>query len=230
MPICSVVFIFRGTWNAQGTWRSFTKTEMGTNSFCYFLLSCCIWYKRWCLKKKYVYVFIIVLLIRLRKEEISALSGPNEFAEFYSRLRTVKEFHRKHPNEVSYSVSSCQSHAFKTKLSLLIFSFSNKHSFFVLKVFGYYFCSLYIAYSDITWSDIGGERARERVASGHQKEGRTWKKGAAEHSFCCVNEVLRATRKRDGLTSRSSHVYLYFLLLRVRWWTLSGRGGALVVH
>ncbi|KAK8788213.1 hypothetical protein V5799_022010, partial [Amblyomma americanum] len=35
----------------------------------------------------------------LRKEEIAALSGPNEFAEFYSRLRAIKEFHRKHPNE-----------------------------------------------------------------------------------------------------------------------------------
>lgn len=40
-----------------------------------------------------------------RKEEISALSGPNEFAEFYSRLRGIKEFHRKHPNEVSIPMS-----------------------------------------------------------------------------------------------------------------------------
>lgn len=40
-----------------------------------------------------------------RKEEISTLSGPNEFAEFYSRLRTIKEFHRKHPNEVSIPMS-----------------------------------------------------------------------------------------------------------------------------
>ena len=36
----------------------------------------------------------------LRKEEIAALSGPNEFAEFYSRLKIIKDFHRKHPNEV----------------------------------------------------------------------------------------------------------------------------------
>lgn len=36
----------------------------------------------------------------LRKEEISSLSGPNEFAEFYARLRAIKEFHRKHPNEI----------------------------------------------------------------------------------------------------------------------------------
>ncbi|CAG0882889.1 unnamed protein product [Darwinula stevensoni] len=34
-----------------------------------------------------------------RKEEIAALSGPNEFAEFYARLKGVKEFHKKHPNE-----------------------------------------------------------------------------------------------------------------------------------
>ncbi|XP_027043933.1 splicing factor 3A subunit 3-like [Pocillopora damicornis] len=37
----------------------------------------------------------------LRKEEVSALSGPNEFAEFYARLRSLKEYHRKFPNEVA---------------------------------------------------------------------------------------------------------------------------------
>ena len=36
-----------------------------------------------------------------RKEEVSALSGPNEFAEFYSRLKEIKDFHRRHPGEVS---------------------------------------------------------------------------------------------------------------------------------
>ncbi|OBS81667.1 hypothetical protein A6R68_20128 [Neotoma lepida] len=35
----------------------------------------------------------------LRKEELNAISGPNEFAEFYNRLKQIKEFHRKHPNE-----------------------------------------------------------------------------------------------------------------------------------
>ena len=39
----------------------------------------------------------------MRKEEISALSGPNEFAEFYSRLRVIKDYHRKYPNEVTSS-------------------------------------------------------------------------------------------------------------------------------
>ncbi|ETE60248.1 Splicing factor 3A subunit 3, partial [Ophiophagus hannah] len=34
-------------------------------------------------------------------EELGAISGPNEFAEFYNRLKQIKEFHRKHPNEVS---------------------------------------------------------------------------------------------------------------------------------
>ena len=29
-----------------------------------------------------------------RKEEVQALSGPNEFKEFYDRLKAVKEFHR----------------------------------------------------------------------------------------------------------------------------------------
>uniref|UniRef100_A0A8C4T338 Splicing factor 3a, subunit 3 n=1 Tax=Erpetoichthys calabaricus TaxID=27687 RepID=A0A8C4T338_ERPCA len=36
----------------------------------------------------------------MRKEELNAISGPNEFAEFYNRLKHIKEFHRKHPNEV----------------------------------------------------------------------------------------------------------------------------------
>ena len=34
-----------------------------------------------------------------RKEEVAALSGPNEFAEFYSRLKQIKDFHRRHPGE-----------------------------------------------------------------------------------------------------------------------------------
>lgn len=37
----------------------------------------------------------------MRKEEVSALSGPNEFAEFYGRLRGLKDYHRKFPNEVN---------------------------------------------------------------------------------------------------------------------------------
>lgn len=40
---------------------------------------------------------------RLRKEEVAALSGPNEFAEFYSRLRSLKDYHRKFPNEVYFA-------------------------------------------------------------------------------------------------------------------------------
>ncbi|XP_026485324.1 splicing factor 3A subunit 3 [Vanessa tameamea] len=41
----------------------------------------------------------------LRKEEIAALSGPNEFQEFYARLKQIKEFHRKHPNEICVPMS-----------------------------------------------------------------------------------------------------------------------------
>ncbi|KAK3577830.1 hypothetical protein CHS0354_000224 [Potamilus streckersoni] len=41
----------------------------------------------------------------MRKEEVQALSGPNEFAEFYSRLKQIKDFHRKHPNEISIPMS-----------------------------------------------------------------------------------------------------------------------------
>ena len=29
-----------------------------------------------------------------RREEVQALSGPNEFKEFYERFKGVKEFHR----------------------------------------------------------------------------------------------------------------------------------------
>lgn len=42
----------------------------------------------------------IFLYDRMRKDELTAISGPNEFAEFYNRLKQIKEFHRKHPNEV----------------------------------------------------------------------------------------------------------------------------------
>ncbi|CAG9579737.1 unnamed protein product [Danaus chrysippus] len=41
----------------------------------------------------------------IRKEEIAALSGPNEFQEFYARLKQIKEFHRKHPNEICVPMS-----------------------------------------------------------------------------------------------------------------------------
>lgn len=36
-----------------------------------------------------------------RKAEVAALTGPNEFQEFYTRLKQIKDFYRKHPNEVS---------------------------------------------------------------------------------------------------------------------------------
>lgn len=40
-----------------------------------------------------------------RKAEIQALSGPNEFTEFYERLKQIKEFYKKHPNEISVPLS-----------------------------------------------------------------------------------------------------------------------------
>ena len=40
-----------------------------------------------------------------RKNEVQALSGPNEFTEFYSRLKSIKEFYRRHPNEISVPMS-----------------------------------------------------------------------------------------------------------------------------
>lgn len=35
----------------------------------------------------------------LQKEELSVISRPNEFAELYNRLKQIKEFHQKHPDE-----------------------------------------------------------------------------------------------------------------------------------
>ena len=34
-----------------------------------------------------------------RREEVAKLSGPNEFGEFYERLKQIKDFHRRHPGE-----------------------------------------------------------------------------------------------------------------------------------
>ncbi|CAH0559277.1 unnamed protein product [Brassicogethes aeneus] len=40
-----------------------------------------------------------------RKAEVAALTGPNEFNEFYNRLKQIKDFYRKHPNEISVPMS-----------------------------------------------------------------------------------------------------------------------------
>ena len=36
---------------------------------------------------------------------MQALSGPNEFVEFYARLKAIRDFHKKHPNEISVPMS-----------------------------------------------------------------------------------------------------------------------------
>ncbi|XP_041354967.1 splicing factor 3A subunit 3-like [Gigantopelta aegis] len=41
----------------------------------------------------------------LRKEEIQALAGPNEYSEFRSRLTAIDRFYHQHPNEVSVPMS-----------------------------------------------------------------------------------------------------------------------------
>uniref|UniRef100_A0A2K6TM57 Matrin-type domain-containing protein n=1 Tax=Saimiri boliviensis boliviensis TaxID=39432 RepID=A0A2K6TM57_SAIBB len=41
----------------------------------------------------------------LPKEKLNAISGPNEFAEFYNRLKQIKEFHQKHPYEICVPMS-----------------------------------------------------------------------------------------------------------------------------
>lgn len=37
----------------------------------------------------------------VRKREMEAIAGPNEFAEFYARLKILKDAHRRNPDEVS---------------------------------------------------------------------------------------------------------------------------------
>ncbi|XP_034253187.1 splicing factor 3A subunit 3 [Thrips palmi] len=41
----------------------------------------------------------------LRKDEVASMSGPNEFADFYARLKVIKEFYRRHPDEISVPMS-----------------------------------------------------------------------------------------------------------------------------
>lgn len=49
-----------------------------------------------------------------RKEEIASISGPNDFTEFYNRLKSVKDFHRQHPHQVrsSYFYDNSSSFSF----------------------------------------------------------------------------------------------------------------------
>ena len=37
----------------------------------------------------------------IRKREIDQIGGPNEFQEFYNRLRKLKDYHKKHSNEIA---------------------------------------------------------------------------------------------------------------------------------
>ncbi|KAL8599099.1 Splicing factor 3A subunit 3 [Nucella lapillus] len=41
----------------------------------------------------------------VRKEEIQALAGPNEYMEFRKRLGAIDKFYAKHPNEISFPMS-----------------------------------------------------------------------------------------------------------------------------
>nr|CAG4650032.1 EOG090X03G1 [Sida crystallina] len=40
-----------------------------------------------------------------RREEVALLTGPNEFVEFYQRLKAIKDFYKKQPNEISIPMS-----------------------------------------------------------------------------------------------------------------------------
>jgi len=59
---------------------------------------------------KYIHVSSTIVELHkdkdgLRKEEIQAIAGPNEFQEFYRHLKEIKDFHRKHPDEVFVPMS-----------------------------------------------------------------------------------------------------------------------------
>ncbi|XP_058609550.1 splicing factor 3A subunit 3-like [Onychostoma macrolepis] len=41
----------------------------------------------------------------MRKDELNAISGPNEFAEFYNRLKQIKDLHRKHLRSICVPMS-----------------------------------------------------------------------------------------------------------------------------
>ncbi|UYV64273.1 SF3A3 [Cordylochernes scorpioides] len=41
----------------------------------------------------------------LRMEEIASLQGPSEFVEFYTKVKNIKDFYRKHPNEICVPMS-----------------------------------------------------------------------------------------------------------------------------
>lgn len=41
----------------------------------------------------------------LRSEELSAVGGPDEFSEFYKRLKDIREHHHRHPNEIEEPMS-----------------------------------------------------------------------------------------------------------------------------
>lgn len=43
---------------------------------------------------------ILFYMHSLRQDEVAAMSGPDEFGEFYHQLRQIKDHHRKNPNEI----------------------------------------------------------------------------------------------------------------------------------
>ena len=45
-------------------------------------------------------IVILSKIYSLRQDEVAAMSGPDEFGEFYHRLRQIRDHHRKNPNEI----------------------------------------------------------------------------------------------------------------------------------
>lgn len=85
----------RDTWMSVQTCETPMKTKMGE---CCSLKNPQVWIFSFSLLQ--LFFFFFFSFGSMRRDELAAISGPNEFAEFYNRLKHIKEFHRKHPNEV----------------------------------------------------------------------------------------------------------------------------------
>ncbi len=48
----------------------------------------------------YLTMFTTSLYDSLRADDLSAMSGPDEFTEFYRRLKGIRDYHNRHPNEL----------------------------------------------------------------------------------------------------------------------------------
>jgi hypothetical protein len=63
---------------------------------------------------------------RSRKKEIQSLSGPNDFTEFYTRLKNIVQYHKKNPNGEGGSVCKLNIYLLGSSGCLNFFLFQRK--------------------------------------------------------------------------------------------------------